>query len=252
MNKAALGFAAFSLVASAVPPLQASSDETERVSQTFRLNPGGTLRLKSFSGRVNITARDTDEVTVNAVRRAARERLDRIKLEIRHDEDGVYIEANKRVPSSWAGRNNVVETDFDITVPRRTNVDVKVFSATVTVDGVQGRYDVGGFSSRIALVNVTGPVKAHTFSGPVEIQARNWARAQEIDVDTFSGDITLRVPDGAAGLVSFRSFSGSIDSEIPLTFKSGRRTRLEASLGAEADGGSLRFKTFSGNVRIDR
>lgn len=253
MKHALYVFAAFTLVACAVPSLEAARDETERITRTFKLSPGGTLRLKSFSGRVNITATDADEVVVDAVRRGSRDRLDHIKLDIRNDASGVYIEANKRASSSWFSNNNVVETDFDIKVPRKTNIDVKVFSAVVNTDGVEGRHTVGAFSSRVTLLNVTGPVKAHTFSGSVEIQAKNWQPDQNIDVDTFSGNVTLRVPESAAGLVSFNSFSGYLNSEIPLTFRNGRRTNLKAELGANAsNGGNLRFKTFSGSVRIDR
>jgi hypothetical protein len=37
--------------------------------------------------------------------------------------------------------NNVVETDFDIKVPRKTNLNIDVFSAPVSVQGVEGSYD---------------------------------------------------------------------------------------------------------------
>lgn len=248
-----LAFAPLALVACTVTGLEAARDETERVSQTLKLSPGGTLRLKSFSGRVNITAADGDQVVVDAVRRGSRDRLDHVKLDIRGDGSGVYIDANRRDSSRWLTHNNVVETDFDIRVPRKTNIDVKVFSATVNVDGVEGRYNIGGFSSRITLANIVGPVKAHTFSGPVEIHAKSWQPDQDIDVDTFSGNVTLRVPESAAALVSFNSFSGYLNSEVPLTFRNGRRTNLKAELGANPSSrGNLRFKTFSGSVRIDR
>src|SRR5262245_12851220 len=174
MKKAFLAFALCALVAT---PLAA---ETERVTRTVTLSPGGTLYLKSFSGRVNITAADGDQVVVEAVRRGSRDRLDHIRLDIRTEPDAVRIDANKKDPSSWwFANNNVVETDFDIKVPRRTNIDVKVFSAPVMVDGVEGRYNVSGFSSRVSLLNITGPVKAHTFSGRAEMQAKNWKPEQD-------------------------------------------------------------------------
>jgi len=256
MRTLALAFAVSTLAASPLP-----AAETEHLNRTFTLQPGGTLQLKSFSGRVNITAADGDQVVVDAVRRASRDRLDHIRLDVHTEGTTISIDADKKDSSSswWFTNNNVVETDFDIKVPRRTNIDVKVFSAPVTVDGVEGRYNVSGFSSRISLRNISGSVKAHTFSGSVEIQAKNWQPDQDIDVDTFSGDVTLRVPESAAGLISFNSFSGSLNSEVPLVFRNGRRTNLKAELGAPAERdasassrGNLRFKTFSGSVRIDR
>jgi len=253
MRKLAVAFAALTLVACVSPGLDAASQETEKVSRTVPLNPGGTLRLKSFSGRVNITATDGHEVVVDAVRRASRSRLDHIKLDVRGDGSTVYIDANRRDSSWWVTNNNVVDTDFDIKVPRQTNLTVQVFSATVTIDGVEGRYDVGGFSSRINLVDAVGSIKAHTFSGPIEIRAKRWQDEQNVDVDTFSGNVTLRVPESASGQVIFNSFSGHLNSDIPLTLKNGSRRSLRAELGANPrSGGNLRFKTFSGSVRIDR
>jgi Putative adhesin len=244
--------AAFAVVALSAPALWAAQDETERVNQTVKLAPGGTLRLKSFSGRVNITAADADEVVIQAVRRASRDRLDHIKLDIHADGSTVYVDANKR-DSWWITHNNVVETDFDIKVPRRTNIDVNVFSAPVTIEGVEGTYKIGGFSSRIRLEDVTGSVKAHTFSGPVEIRAKAWKEGQDVDVDTFSGNVTLRVPESARASVTFNSFSGHLNSDLPLTLRQGGRRSLKAELGSSAaGGGTLRFKTFSGSVRIDR
>ncbi|MGH7465645.1 MAG: hypothetical protein ACREK1_10760, partial [Longimicrobiales bacterium] len=60
----------------------AQTRETEQVDRTIAFQPGGTLRLKNFSGDIRITGVDAGEVTIHAVRRAPRERLDRIKLTI--------------------------------------------------------------------------------------------------------------------------------------------------------------------------
>ena len=112
-------------------------DETEHITRTLALQPGGTLRLKNFSGHVTITGTDRAEVVIDATRRAPQSRLDRIKLDI-HNEgtNTVAVDANQRDRSWWGfAGNNVVETDFDIKVPRRTNLDVNVFSAPVTIDG---------------------------------------------------------------------------------------------------------------------
>src|SRR5581483_256125 len=141
----------------------------------------------------------------------------------------------------------------DIKVPTRTNVDVTTFSAPVTVTGTEGSHRIHGFSSRIRLENVAGPVQAHTFSGAVDLRARSWRDRQDVDIDTFSGSVGLHLPEGARGEVSFKSFSGKLDSDLPLTLRSQNRRTLTAELG-RADGAAprLRLKTFSGSVKIDR
>ena len=254
MRYFAAAFAVLLLAAPAVQAAPSAFDETEHVSRTIKMDPGGTLRLKNFSGRVTITASDGPDLVIDAVRRAPRSRLDRIRLDIHTSgSNTVVVDANQRDNSWWdfVDGHNVVETDFDVKVPRRTNLDLSVFSSAVNVDGVQGSIKAHGFSSRLSLTDVSGPVRAHTFSGSVSIREKSWAADQLIDVDTFSGNIDLRVPDNAHGAVTFNSFSGRLNSELPLTLHSSSRKALKADLGGGGNG-TLRFKTFSGSVKIDR
>jgi len=247
--------AAFAVLALAAPALAATSvfDETEHITRTLALAPGGTLRLKNFSGHVTITGTDRAEVSIDAVRRAPQAQLDRIKLDIQStDSNLVTIDANRRDSAWWGFKShNVVDTDFDIKVPRRTRLEVEVFSSPVSITGVDGPHRVYGFSSQLVLTDVSGSIRAHTFSGSVTIREKTWESDQTIDVDTFSGHIELHVPDNARGTVTFNSFSGRLNSEMPLTMHSSSTRSLRADLGG-GGGSTLRFKTFSGNVKIDR
>ncbi len=241
---------ALAVLALAVPAR--AQEETEHFTRVVKLEPGGTLQLKSFSGHVTITGSDRADIAIDAVRRAPRERLNRVKLDIRTEGSTVVIEANHH-DWSWSDHDNVVSTDFEIKVPTRTNLDVNVFSSPVEVRGVEGSHRIHTFSARIRLEDVVGPINAHTFSGGVEIQAKAWQDRQVIDVDTFSGSIELRVPDTARGSVSFNSFSGKLTSDVPMTLHTSSRRSLDATLGGgDSAGGRLHLKTFSGNVHINR
>ena len=245
-------FAGFAIVALSACVAHAF-DETERVSRTVAFAPGGEVRVMTFSGRVAITGSDANEVTVEAVRHGSRDRLDRIKLDIQTSGSLVTIDANHR-DSSWFPfrHDTVVDTDLDIKVPRHTDLRVNTFSAPVTIEHVQGSHDVHGFSSRVRLTDVSGPVQAKTFSGSVEIRVSEWQDRQSIDVNTFSGGVELEVPPEARGHVTFNSFSGRLDSELPLTLRSASRRSVSGELGSGDAGLSMRFRTFSGNVRILR
>jgi DUF4097 and DUF4098 domain-containing protein YvlB len=233
-----------------------AADETEHVTRTVKLDPGGTLRLKNFSGKVTITAADRSDVSIDAVRRWPRERLDAVKLDISSESSNLLvIDANHR-DRSWlefSGRNHVIETDFDITVPRRTSLDISVFSSPVTIRGVEGTQKVHTFSSRLQLDDVSGPVEAHSFSGSIEIRTRDWAPHQALDVHTFSGNIEVHVPEAAQANVAFNSFSGHLVSVVPVVLNRSSRRGVRARLGsAGTAAGELTFKTFSGNVTIGR
>src|SRR5262245_6263215 len=248
MRNAILAFA----VVSAGCTLSVSAHaDNEHVTRTAALAPGGTLKLKNFSGRVIITGTDRQDASIDAVRRADRERLDRIKLDVHMEGTTLVVNANQRESSRFRRKNNVVETDLTIEVPRRTSLDADVFSSPLTVTGLEGTHRVHGFSSRVRLENLTGPIRVNTFSGPVDIRTATWGADQSLDIDTFSGSVDLRVPDTAAASISFNSFSGHLNSDIPLTLRSGGRRSLRADMGT-GTGSTVRFKTFSGSVRINR
>jgi hypothetical protein len=218
----------FALVLAA--PALAQRD-TETIDRTVPMPAGGTLRLKTFSGRVRITGGSGDQVVVHAVRRASRERLDEIKLEITTSGSTVEIDANHRLVERR--NDNIVETDFEITVPARTRLDVKTFSAPVTVVGVNANQNIDGFSS------------------DVTIESSEWGDGNDIDVNTFSGNVRLRLPSTARGNVDFNSFSGRFDSDLPVTLSTSSRRNFRGTLNGGGNG-DFRLKTFSGDVSIRR
>jgi DUF4097 and DUF4098 domain-containing protein YvlB len=236
------------IVALVAIPAAAQSKETERVDRTIPFQSGGTIILKNFSGDVRINGTSTGQVVLKAVRTATRERLDRIKLDIRVDGTTLRIDANKRDRSADNDKNNVVETDFELSIPAQTNLEVDAFSSDVTIDAVEGRQKLHTFSGAIVVTNGTGPFSLNTFSGSIDVDVTS-AAAPEIEAETFSGDIEARVPGNASGEVEFSSFSGGLSSDVPLTLRSGSKKRFSGTLNAGGRN-ELRFKTFSGDVRI--
>ena len=247
---AAVAAAGFIVAAAPV----AAQTETERVDRTIPFTAQGTITLKNFSGDVRITGTSEGQVVIKAVRRAPRERLDRIKLEIEESGSTLTINANKRDDDDdeWTDRhnNNVVDTEFDIEVPAGSRLDINVFSSDVNVTGVIGEQTVHSFSGTLTLVGVRGPVDAKTFSAGIRVEVDGISEP-DLQLETFSGDIEARLPDGARGRVRFNSFSGDIESDLPLTLRSKSRRSLDADLGA-GGGRDLRFKTFSGDVTLRR
>jgi hypothetical protein len=214
------------LVASA-SPAAAEQRETEVVDRSFPFNPDGHLKLKNFSGKVTITGSNRANVVVHAVRRATRERLAGIHLEIDASPSAISIDANRK-DDRWEDRDNdVVETEFEIEVPLRTTLDVQAFSSDVRITGVEGQQ------------------KIHTFSGEIRVDEA----AGPLEIDTFSGDIEVDLVSSASGRVDFDSFSGSLDTDMPMTYRAGNKRHITGDIGR---GGSttFHFKTFSGDVRI--
>lgn len=205
---------------------EAQNRETEQVDRTIPFQAGGTLRLKNFSGDIRITGADAPEVVIHAVRRGSRSRLDRIRLTIEASGSEVIVNANDREDDHDG--NNVVETTFEIRVPRQTSIDLNAFSSTVTVEGVDGRHRVQTFSGDVRLYAIEGPVRAKT----------------------FSGDVELRLAGDAGADVRFSTFSGDMRTDMPLVLVTKSRKTLHATLNG--GGRELAIETFSGDVRLER
>jgi hypothetical protein len=238
------------LTASAVPAFGAvpAQKETEQVDRNFPFQQGGQLTLKNFSGTIHITGSDRANVVVHAVRKATRDRLDNIHLDIRATESEITIEANKRDPS-WHERNdNVVETDFEIEVPQRTNLDVHAFSSEIHVESVEGRQKLYSFSGIVRIDDAAGPLNVETFSGEIKADLQRASNGPEVAMKTFSGAIDVKLGPSPRGRVDFNSFSGSLDSNFPMTYRTGNRRHIQADLGGGTN--ALEFKTFSGDVKL--
>ena len=205
--------------------------ETETIDRTLPMPSGGTLRLKTFSGRVKITGGSGDQLVVHAIRRATRERLNDIKLEITTSGTTIEVDANHRLVERR--NDNVVETDFEIQLPARTRLDIKTFSANVTVIGVNANQNIDGFSSDVI------------------IESTDWGEGNDVDVNTFSGNVRLRLPGSAKGNIDFNSFSGRFESDLPVTLNSSSRRNFRGALNGGGNG-DFRLKTFSGDVSIRR
>ena len=228
--------AASALILTLALPAAAAQKETETVDRTVTIGDRGTLELKNFSGDVRIAGTGGRDVIIRAVRRASRERLERIKLDIHASGSTVKIQANHQPEGSRDDRDNVVETDFDIQVPYGTKLNLYSFS---------GKLDVRG---------VTGEIEAETFSGGIEIDVASAPELAALKAQTFSGDIEARVPATASGQVRFNSFSGSVRSDLPISMtrsRGGRNSDISGHIGS-GSGPTLEFKTFSGDLRIQK
>ena len=159
----------------AAPAIASEQNETERVDRTVPIRAGGLLSLKNFSGQVTITGSNRADIAVHAVRRAPRERLDHIKLEISETGSGVLIEANKK-DDNWRDReNNVVETDFDIQVPGDVDAQRGRVLQRRHREGRRGRQRVKTFSGGIDVAGAEAALDAETFSGDIE---SDWCRGR--------------------------------------------------------------------------
>ncbi len=228
-------FTAVAVLALAASIVARAEEETEHVDRTLAFPSDGTLQLHNFSGDVHITGTSGKDLVIRAVRRAERDRLDHIALDIQTSGSTVTIDANKRDPGWQQDKsNNVVETSFEIEVPAGANLDVDVFSSNLDIKGV------------------AGAERLKTFSGKVTVDAAVAGAAPRLTAETFSGGIRVRLADSVKGDVDFKSFSGSFNTQLPLTLHKAGHNRVSGALPGPARDSTLKFTTFSGDVHLTK
>lgn len=145
-------------------------------------------------------------------------------------------------------------------------------SGNVSVSQVAGDVRASSVSGRVEMLDVTGDVESESVSGRISITgARSkYVRAGTVsgriayagtfdpsgtyEFKSHSGSLWLSLPANVGAQVMLETFSGSIDSDFPVTLQptsAGRSTRnIEFRIG---DGRSrIVAETFSGQIKLQR
>lgn len=154
------------------------------------------------------------------------------------------------------GRLDIESLSGDVTIANvKGDASVRTVSGGVTLDTSRGEVDVESVSGDLALRDVqTRQVRAHTTSGDVSF-AGTIVDEGRYEFITHSGEVHLQLPANVGAQLSVSTFSGSIESDFPITLRAGEHgigasqaKRLNFTLGQ----GSARIvaETFSGDVTL--
>lgn len=247
---------------------------SERLDKNFAARPGGRLVLESdvaVRGRVSVTSWERDEVQVT-VRKGfegseeqARAAFRQVIVDLQQDGGDVRV----RTRSGAEQVANGLHVGYEIRVPQRFNVDLRVRSGNVDVGALRGNVAIatGGGNvtvgqvrdgsvrvrvegGRISVAGVqNGNAELETAGGPISVgpvSGRLKAvtpggdiRIDEIggpaEVRTGGGSVEARIASGAAADWSFQARSGDVVVHVPASLAVPVETRLH--LYEEKDGG---------------
>lgn len=176
-----------------------------------------------------------------------------------------------------------------LTVPATADVEVGVVGAGAMVSGIQGRTEVRGVSGDTALVGVAGTIAADTVSGNLEAQAVTGdlrfhsvsgnltviegagssvradsvsgdmvvdleasGRPTDIQLNSITGEIAIRLPHPTDARVEANTTSGSVSNAFEDLRVSGQwgAKKITGALGAGT--GKLQATTISGAIALLR
>lgn len=270
-------------------------EEGVSIDTTFAFAANGSVDLTLVSGRITVTGWNRNEARVRAYveRGELRRELtrSRVALEVRRRRGRtgesryeLSVPAGTRVFARTASGDIAVRgVQGDVELHTTSGeleaaslggrASLEAVSGGVSVSGVRGDLDIEAVSGDVDVRDAAGEVVVETVSGRVRLRAlrSRWVRVESVsgevefegtldpagryDFDVHSGDVRLAVPGDASAQVSIETFSGTIDSDFPMTLEPGgrrrdRERRMDLTLGR--GGARVRVETFSGAVTLVR
>lgn len=232
---------------------------SDNLSQDFPA--GASLKVIDERGAVSIHASDDNKIEVVVRKRVSAENqadADKFNTETRPTITSIGGLVTVGAKSQGAG-DHPVQTDLDISVPRKASVTISSHRGDVNVSGREGNVEISAQHSDTSVDDVTGSVKISQEKGTLKIEQITGdvhvdARLNELSVADVKGSVQL---DG--------EFQESVKLERiakSVTFKSSRTSmefsRMDGSLDLDSDDlhadqivGPVHLATRSKNIRLD-
>lgn len=226
-----------------------AAELTEEFHQTYALAANGRITVKNVNGEVRVTAWDSPQVKVDAIKRGDdREALDnaRIVVDPRSDE----IDIRTKYPEDSC-HHHCASVDYTITVPRGASLaSIGTVNGGVTIEGVTGPVKAASVNGNVEVRGAANDLKASTVNGHVHADFQQFA-ARMVHVTTVNGAIELGLPANAGGHLNATTVTGNIDSDFELPVRHARFAP-GATLQSTFGGGTaeMRLSTVSGNIEL--
>lgn len=161
----------------------AASAQTHRTEKHFAVQGNPVITVQNASGHIQVKAWDKHEVMIVGQSASNSTQVDTEQV-------GNRIEAATRVTGARPAPGDV-KTDYEITVPTESELQIRTDSGSVTVESVHGDMSFDTVAADLALQDVAGYLVIKTIGGSV-ICTRCAGR---LEGTSISGQFQLLQPD---------------------------------------------------------
>lgn len=204
-----------------------------RFEKKFSVSPGGTLRLSTDVGSVNLTGGSNNEVSVVAELQGSERDVNDFEITAEQTGSGVDVKGRSKHGHGWFGfGGNNVDVRYTISVPHDYNLDMNTSGGNVSISAVKGTVRGGTSGGNIEIMKVEGPVNMHTSGGNVRAEQVTG----KLDMETSGGEIHVA---GVAGDVDVSTSGGNI-----------QLSDVDGRVRAETSGGDVRVRLKNTNKGV--
>ncbi len=228
---------------------------TDEWIRSYKLSPGGEVRIGNTNGRIDVEGTDGSTVEVRAERIAraatddgAKELLPRITIKEDIQPDRVSLETDKLGGMGGIMIGVNYEVRYHVRAPKNAVINVSNTNGLVNVSGLSGKVHARTTNGGVRGKELTGEVDARTTNGGVNIEFAQIGK-EPITLRTTNGGVSVYLPDDAkADLTATWTNGGVSYSDVKLDVTEKSRRRLEARMNG--GGTPIELHTTNGGIRI--
>jgi len=203
----------------------------------------------SPNGGIQVSAGSADEVRLQVKVMAVADD----EAEARRLVSAVRIQTGDdvRAQGPSMARREWWSASFRLTVPERTDLDLRSFNGGLSLTGVRGHTELQTTNGGIHLEDAGGSIHGRTTNGGVHVAltGSQWD-GEGLDVVTTNGGVTLDVPQDFNAHLETRTVNGGVRMDFPVKVQGRLSHQLATDLGS--GGPTIRAFTTNGGVTVRR
>jgi len=209
--------------------------------RTYDMENGGFLFVENITGDIKVSSWDKKEIEINIHKRGTR---DDIEVFLDKRNNSFYIEVDYP-EKRWYERDRSGSVNFDIKIPKRTELDMKNVTGDIIIWDIEGRIEATTTTGTVEIREVKGKVYGKTTTGSVRI----FDVTGDVDAHSTTGQVEIR----NTGDVDAHSTTGRIEiynrngSDIDASITTGD---IDVELLKVDVRGRYEIKSTTGDIRI--
>ena len=289
MNRVVLLFTLLAGIAAPATAQRARGDVEHRIDTTFAFDRRGVVTLSVGGGEIVVNAWNEDRIRVRAVSEgtfrfdatAARVALEMARGRSSDTRFEVTVPVGVRISaratngdisiSGTRGGVDAVTQNGDLHVRDVGEmIDLRTMSGDISARGLTGNVEINTLNGDVDATDVRGDMEVSSVSGDIDLRnvVARFIRAKSTSGDlsyegpvdaagryefaSHSGGVYLTIPQSTGALLTVATYSGSIESDFPITLKPGEHGTGTRRFTFEIGKGDARIsaESFSGDVTI--
>src|SRR5215213_8648127 len=254
---------AVALLATIALPAAGQQRQSDDFNWSGKVSAGRWIRVKNLNGGVTVGQASGDNVEVTATKRWRRGDPSVVRFDVQKSSAGNDVlicalwgersscdDRNYESRGDRSTRNNDVNVEFRVLVPKGVKVGVYTINGAVAVQGMSAEVEAETVNGEIEVETTGGPVNATTVNGSVRARVGRIDNNADMKFATVNGSVIAEFSGDVGADVEMSTVNGGLrtDYEITVTGRLDPK-HLRAHIGRPG-GPRIRLETVNGSVEL--